>query len=102
MIGMAGGGCHAAATRRITRSRHLVIARESRQLHARVDAELREHVAEMAADSVRRDKKALGDLAIRQPFGDEARDGELRCRHGCPPARLGLGGDEAAPYSELA
>ena len=99
---MIGQGCHAAAVRGITRSRHLVVARESGQLYARVDAQLREHVAEMAADGVRRDEKAFGDLSIRQPFGDEARDGQFRCRQRRPAARLGFGGDEAASDAELA
>jgi hypothetical protein len=65
----------------IARSGDLIIARNTRQFHTRGDAELREHVAEMAADDVRRDKEAFGDLSIfRQPVGDEARDGEFRRR----------------------
>jgi hypothetical protein len=49
---MTDRGSHAAAVHGITRSRHLVIARKSRQLDARVDAELREYVAEMAVHGV--------------------------------------------------
>ena len=93
---MTGRDCHAAAARRITRSRHLVIARKSRQFHARVDPELREHVAEMAVDRVRRDEETLGDLAICQPLGDEPGDRKLSRGQRGPTARLGLGGDEAA------
>src|SRR5207244_13420851 len=71
IIGMTARGCHTAAVRGITRSRHLVILRESGQLHARVDAELREDVAEMAVHGVRRAEEALGDLSGGQPFGGE-------------------------------
>ena len=78
------------------------VERESGQLHARVDAELREDVAEMAVHGVRRDEEALGDLPVGQPFGDEPCDGELRRRHRRPTARLGFGGDEAASDAELA
>src|SRR3989442_1187963 len=102
ITGMIGRGCHAAGVRGITRSRHLVIARESCQLHARVDAELREDVAEVAVHGVRRDEEALGNLPVGQPFGDEPGDGELRRRHRRPTARLGFGGDEAASDAELA
>jgi hypothetical protein len=42
----------------IARSGDFIIARNSRELYARGDAELREHVAEIAADGVRRDEKA--------------------------------------------
>jgi hypothetical protein len=72
--------CHDAAARGIARSGDLIVVRKSRQLHARVDAELREHVAEVAVHGVGRDEKALSDLSIRQPFGDETRDGEFRRR----------------------
>src|SRR3989454_8865566 len=92
--------CHDAAARGIARSGDLIIARNSRQLYARGDAELREHVAEMAIDGVRRDEKAFGDLAIRQPFGDEAREGEFRRRQRRPTVRLWLRGDEAPPHAE--
>ena len=98
----AGRDCHGAATRGIARSGHLVIARESGELHARVDSELREHMPEMAVHGVRRDEEALGDLAVRQPFGDEPRDGELGRRQRRPAVRLGFGGDEAASNAELA
>src|SRR6267143_1838163 len=93
---------HDAAARGITRSRHLVIARKSRQFHARVDPELREHVAEMAVHGVRRDEEALGDLSVCQSFGDEPGDGELRRRQRRPAACLGFGGDKAASHAELA
>src|SRR2546427_91587 len=56
----------------------------------------------MAADGVRRDEKAFGDLSIRQPFGDEARDGEFRRRQRRPTVRLGFGGDQAAADAEFA
>src|SRR6266849_1616144 len=102
IIGMTARGCHTAAVRSITRSRHLVIARESGQLHARVDAELREDVTEMAVHGVRRDEEALGDLPVGQPFGDEPCDVELGRRHRRPTARLRFGGDEAASDAELA
>src|SRR6266566_638799 len=102
IIGIAGRDCHAVAVRGITRSRHLVIAHESRQLHARVDAELQEDVTEMAVHRVRRDEEALGDLPVGQPFGDEPCDGELRRRQRRPTAGLGFGGDEAASNAELA
>src|SRR6185436_12723929 len=49
-----------------------------------------------------RDEKTFGDLSIRQAFGDEARDGELRRRQRRPTVRLGLGGDQAPPNAEFA
>src|SRR3989442_10723689 len=94
--------CHDAAARGITRSRHLVIARESGQLHARVDAELREDVAEMAVHGARRDEEAFGDLPVGQPFGDEPCDGEFRRRHRRPTAGLRFGGCKSAADAELA
>jgi hypothetical protein len=69
--------CQGAAARGIARTSHLVVARESCQLHPRVDAELREDVAEMTVAGVRRDEEALRDFAIRQAVGHEARHGEL-------------------------
>src|SRR4029077_12687714 len=71
IIGTTDRDCHAAAVRGIARSRDLVIARESGQLHARVDAELREDVTEMAVHGVRRDEEAVGHLSVGQSFGDE-------------------------------
>src|SRR6266852_1635063 len=56
----------------------------------------------MAIDGVRRDEEAFGDLSIRQPFSDEARDVELCRRQRRPTIRLGFGGDEAPPNAELA
>jgi hypothetical protein len=69
--------CHDAAACGIARSGHLVVARESCQLDARVDAELGEDVPEVAVDGVRRDEEALCDFAIRQAVGDETREREL-------------------------
>ena len=86
----------------ITRSRHLIVARESCQLDARVDAELREHVAEVAVHGVRRDEEALGNLTVGQTVGDKPRDGELGRRQCRPTVRFGLGGNEAASDAELA
>src|SRR6266404_3378214 len=97
-----GRGCHDAAGRGIARSRDLVIARNSRQLYARGDAELREHVAEMAIDGVRRDKEALGGLSIRKPLSDEARDSQFRGSQRRPTVRLGFDGDQAPPNAEFA
>src|SRR6266516_1169880 len=93
-------GCHDAATCGIARSGHLVVARESRQLDARVDAELREHVPEMAVHRVRRDKEALGDLAIGHAFGDESRDGELGARQRRPAPRPYLTRAETSPTAQ--
>jgi hypothetical protein len=59
-------------------------------------------VPEVAVDGVRRDEEAFGDLAIGQPVGDEARDGEFGGRQRRPAVRLGLGGDEATADAELA
>ena len=56
----------------------------------------------MAIDGVRRDEKAFGDLSIRQPFGDEARDGQFGPRQRRPTVRLRFGGDEAPPNAEFA
>lgn len=59
-------------------------------------------MAEMAVHGVRREEEAFRDLAIGHAFGNKARDGKLGARQRCPPAPLGLGGDEAAPDPELA
>jgi hypothetical protein len=56
----------------------------------------------MAVDGVGRDEEAFGDLSIRQPFGDEARDGEFGARERSPAVRLGFGGGQAPPHAEVA
>ena len=56
----------------------------------------------MAADGVRQNEEAFGDLAVGEPFGDEARDREFRCCQGRPTVRLRFGGDQAAPHAEFA
>jgi hypothetical protein len=92
--------CHRTAG--IARSRHLVIAGESCQLDARVDAELREHVAEMAVHRVRRDEEALGNLAVGETVGDKPRDGDLGRRQRRPTLGFRFGGDDATSNAELA
>src|SRR5881296_3342737 len=56
----------------------------------------------MAVYGVWRDKKAFGNLSIRQTLSDEACDGELGAGQRRPPVCFGLGGDEAPSDAELA
>jgi hypothetical protein len=39
---------------------------------------------QVAIDRIRGNEEALGDVAIREPLGYEARNGELSVCHGCP------------------
>ena len=83
------------------RLRPVVVLRDDAgQLESGVDVELREDVAQMGADRVRRDVEPLGGPAVGEPFGDETPDFELGVGQGFPPPVGACGRDEPSADTE--
>ncbi len=75
-------------------------AGKSGELDAGVDVELPKDMAQVAVDGVRRNEKALGDLAIAQSVRNQARDRELRIRHGLPASFWALRRNQSAAHAQ--
>src|SRR6185436_6697041 len=89
--------CIAGSCDLLGRGRRVVLVRDPREREARVDVELGEDASQMARDGVRGHEQLLGDLAVGETLGDEARDGELGVGHGRPAVLGAPARDEAAP-----